>query len=318
MGTKLGGRGRQGVRRFSHTDNKWHAWGWRLQSTLISHHQWEIEQSEGQLILLSNEAELNGFSARLQFLKDAEQNYRLLDREEMEVHEPALHGADKIFKAIHLPGDRVMNCRQFSLLVKQAAQRNGVDFRFDSEITGLQAQGKPQVRLKTGDTQPFDHVVICTESLPREDVLKTGLQTSTARIDSYALSAAIREPLNAPRSAVQDCRSGITIARIGKRLRVCGGAELNKSGTDEHDKRVVNKLFRTLDQYFQAQPITGRDTNLAWQPHIYLGRPAIGRQCWTTRRLAQSGARSQWLDTGNRQRKVTIRTNYRPIHQLAE
>ncbi len=224
--------------------------GMEVTDTLISHHQWEVEQSEGQLILLSNEEELNGYSARLQFLKDAEQNYRLLVREEMEAHEPALHGADKIFKAIHLPGDRVMNCRQFSLLVKQAAQRNGVDFRFDSEITGLQAQGKPQVRLKTGDTQSFDHVVICTESLPREDVLKTGLQASTARIDSYALSAAIREPLNAPRSAVQDCRSGITIARIGKRLRVCGGAELNKSGTNEHDKRVVNKLFRTLDQYF--------------------------------------------------------------------
>ncbi|NBW48773.1 MAG: FAD-dependent oxidoreductase [Betaproteobacteria bacterium] len=224
--------------------------GMEVTDQLISHHQWEVEQSEGQLILLSNEAELNRHAARLQFLKDAEQSFRLLDREELEAHEPALHGADSVFKAIYLPGDRVMNCRQFSILVKQAAQRNGVDFQFDTEITGLHAQGKPQIRLKSGDTESFDHVVICTESLPSEDVLKTGLQATTAQIDSYALSVAIREPLNAPRSALQDCKAGITIARIGKRLRVCGGAELNKSGADEHDKRVVNKLFRTLDQYF--------------------------------------------------------------------
>jgi len=33
-------------------------------------------------------------------------------------------------------------------------------------------------------------------------------------------------------------------------LRVCGGAELNKPSAHGHDKRIVNKLFRTLDQYF--------------------------------------------------------------------
>lgn len=225
--------------------------GMEVTDTLISHHQWEVEQSEGQLILLSNEEELSRFSARLQFLNDADQSYRVLNKEEIEALEPAIRGADKAFKTIHLPGDRVMNCRQFSLLVKQAAQRNEVKFLFDTEITGLHAQGKPQVRLKTGEILTFDHVVICTESLPSGDILKTGLQAlSTARIDSYALSVPIREPLNAPRSAVQDSRSGITITRIGKRLRVCGGAELNKSGTGEHDRRVVNKLFRTLDHYF--------------------------------------------------------------------
>ncbi|MDT7515985.1 NAD(P)/FAD-dependent oxidoreductase [Rhodoferax mekongensis] len=225
-------------------------WGMEITDALISHHQWEIEQSQGQLILLSNESELNRHVARLQSLKDAGQSYRLLEREELEAHEPALHGADSVFKAIYLPGDRVMNCRQFSLLVKHAAQRNGVDFQFDTEVAALVSQGKPQVRLKNGDIQSFDHVVLCTESLPPEEILKTNFHASTARIDSYALSAAIREPLNAPRSALQDCKSGITIARIGKRLRVCGGAELNKTATKEHDKRLVNKLFRTLDHYF--------------------------------------------------------------------
>lgn len=224
--------------------------GLGITDTLISHHQWEVEQSDGQLILFSSETELNRHSVTLQLLKDAEQSYQLLDREVLEAREPALHGAEGTYKAIYLPGDRVMNCRQFSLLAKQAAQRGGVNFQFATEITGIQAQTKPQVLIKNGDAQTFDHVVVCTESLPPEDFLKLNLRPSTAQISSYALSVAIREPLNAPRSALQDYRSGITISRIGKRIRICGGAELNRSGKHSHDKRLVNKLFRTLDQYF--------------------------------------------------------------------
>lgn len=221
-----------------------------LTDALISHHQWEIEQSEGQLILLGNTAELNRHSIALQLLKEAEQSHRLLDREELETLEPALHGAEDVFKAIHIPGNRVMNCRQFSLLAKQAAQRNGVNFQFDTEVTGIKSLAKPQVILESGDIQTFDHVVVCTESLPPSEILNSTLHTSTARISSYALSVGIRESLNAPRSAIQHEKTGITISRIGKRLRVCGGAELNRPSIQTHDKRVVNKLFKILDHYF--------------------------------------------------------------------
>lgn len=224
--------------------------GMEISDHWIAHHQWEVEQSEGNLILLNSEVELESYTAALQFLKEAEQSYRLLERPELDALEPALHGAEGVFKAIHIPGDRVMNCRQFALLAKQAAQHNGANFQFDADVTAISSQGKPQVSLRSGETQSFDQVVVCTEALPADDVLKLSKPVPTARIDSYALSVAIREPLNAPRSAVQDHKSGITISRIGKRLRVCGGAELNAPGKTEHDKRMVHKLFRTLDQHF--------------------------------------------------------------------
>ena len=224
--------------------------GMEISDHWIAHHQWEVEQSEGNLILLNSEAELESYSAALQFLKEAEQSYRLLERPELDALEPALHGAEGVFKAIHIPGDRVMNCRQFALLAKQAAQHNGANFQFDADVATISSQGKHQVGLRSGETQSFDQVVVCTEALPADDVLKLSKPVPTARIDSYALSVAIREPLNAPRSAVQDHKSGITISRIGKRLRVCGGAELNAPGKTEHDKRMVHKLSRTLDQHF--------------------------------------------------------------------
>lgn len=224
--------------------------GLEIADTWTTHNQWEVEQSEGQLILLSEQSELDQFAATLQALKEQEQTYRLLDRADIASLEPALHGTQNVHKAIHIPGDRVMNCRQFSLLAKQVAQKWGVTMHFDTEVANILSSSKPQVRLANGDTQTFDHVVVCTEALPPFEMLKMGSPAPTARIDSYALSVAVREPLNAPRSAIQDHKTGITISRIGKRLRVCGGAELNRLGKVEHDKNLVSQLFRTLDQYF--------------------------------------------------------------------
>ena len=224
--------------------------GLEISDTWIAHHQWEVEQSDGQLILLTNDFELESYSGALNGLKEAEQSYRILERAELDTLEPALHGTDGIFKAIHIQGDRVMNCRQFALLAKQAAQYNGANFKFDSEVALISSQGKPQVQLRSGESLSFDHVVICTETLPSDSMIKLTAAIPTARIDSYAVSVAIREPLNAPRGAVQDHKSGITISRIGKRLRICGGAELNPTGKMGHDKRMVDKLFRTLDQHF--------------------------------------------------------------------
>lgn len=225
-------------------------WSMDISDAWIAHHQWEVEQSDGQLILLRSDAELGHYATALQALKQAEHPYRLLERSELDALEPALHGAEGVSKAIHIPGDRVMNCRQFALLAKQAAIHNGVSYQFNTEIASISSHGKPQLRMHDGETASFDHVVVCTEALPAQDVLKLATHTPTARIDSYALSVAIREPLNAPRSAVQDHQSGITISRLGKRLRVCGGAELNPPTSAAHDKRMVHKLFRTLDQYF--------------------------------------------------------------------
>jgi len=224
--------------------------GMEIADTWMAHNQWEVEQSEGQLILLSQDSELDQLATTLQSLKELDQGYRLLERSELESLEPALHGAQGIHKAVHIRGDRVMNCRQFALLAKQTAQRQGVTMHFDTEVASIQPASKPQVRLANGHTQTFDHIVACTESLPPTEMLKLGTSALTARIDSYALSVAIREPLNAPRSAIQDYKSGITISRIGKRLRVCGGAELNRTGKVAHDKNMVSKLFRSLDQYF--------------------------------------------------------------------
>ncbi|WP_293662304.1 FAD-dependent oxidoreductase [Rhodoferax sp. OV413] len=224
--------------------------GMEITDALISRGQWEVEQSAGQLIVLGGETDLERYSLALELLKASEQPFRVLDGAELQGLEPSLQGIDKLHKAIHIPGDRIMNCRQFALLAKQEAQKDGVEFHFDTEVLAIESQSGPLLRTARGDVLGFDQIIVCTEAPLPQDILRLRLNLPLARIDSYAVSVGIREPLNAPRSAVQDHASGITISRIGKRLRACGGAELNRPTNAAHDKRMIGKLFRTLDQRF--------------------------------------------------------------------
>jgi D-amino-acid dehydrogenase len=66
---------------------------------------------------------------------------------------------------------------------------------------------------------------------------------------SYSLSAQIKEPFSAPRSAVHDCHRQVSINRIGARIRISGGAELG--GTREvHNEKIIKLLYQALQSNF--------------------------------------------------------------------
>lgn len=210
----------------------------------------ELEQSDGQLVLLRNDEELNAFQVVLGSMKSLEIPYQVLEASELSVAEPSLQNHGHISKAIRLPTDRVMNCRQFALAIKQQFVQAGGNLAFQSEVTEIIAGTQPAVRLASGEQHLFDHVVLCTSTARNNITLKTPAISAIAEISAYALSVGIREPLNAPKSAIQDHKTGITISRLGKRLRVCGGAELHRGSAGDHDKRVIARLFNALDQHF--------------------------------------------------------------------
>jgi D-amino-acid dehydrogenase len=252
--------------------------GAEITDSWISRGQWEVEQSAGQLILLNDASDLERYATTMDALKLTDQASRVLNVEQLESIEPSLEGIDKIQKAIHLPGDRVMNCRQFALLAKQEAQRNGVVFHFNTEVNSISTEGKVQLKTSAGETHTFENIILCTEGPLPKDTLRVRMDLPLARISSYAVSVGIREPLNAPRGAVHDHASGITISRIGKRIRVCGGAELNRPSGAPHDERLVNKLFRTLDQRFPgaAHYASGTQVWRSSTTHTCDGLPLLG------------------------------------------
>ena len=231
------------------------------------------EQSQGQLLQFKSEQAMRACQQKVTELNRLGAAARNLTPEEARKLEPAL-GADlPLHSAIHFPNDTVGNCRQFAHALKDRALAMGVVFHFATLVDTISPG--PAIRVRTallGD-QDFEQVVVCTGTgaslLPGAALKRIPL----TRLWSYSLSAQIREPLNAPRSAVLDTHNRMSIHRIGARVRVCGGAELG--GTKLHNHApTVKRLYQALQSHFPGAVDFGRGPQI-WRGASFFSPDAL-------------------------------------------
>jgi len=225
--------------------------------------QLEFDRSEGHLVLLRSAKDQALMQAGLQVLREAEVPFKEISQEEARKIEPALNPDTPIHSAIHLPQDEVGNCRQFALLLKNESQRLGVDYAFSTTVESIDpTSGEPasgvDLRL-AGDPalQHFDAAVLCAGVDSARLLRPLGLKIPLAAVHGYSISAAIREPINAPRSAIMDERYKVNISRLGNRVRVAGTAEIG--GAPDHQRAgTVQTLYKVLHDWFPgAAQISG-------------------------------------------------------------
>lgn len=251
----------------------------------------EYDRSEGYMVLLRSEKDNKLVQPGLQVLRDAGVTFHEIAAEQARKLEPALNADTALHGAIHLPDDEVGNCRQFALLLKGEAQLRGVDFQFNTTVAQLD-RAAPATLLLAGDSTPrrFDAVVMCA-GLASADLLRPlGLRIPMAPVYGYSISASIREPLNAPRSAVMDERYKVAISRLGQRVRVAGSAEIGGSPTAKR-KAAVETLYKVLHDWFPgaAQLASGVQEWKGARPMLPDGPPVLGA----------SGRPGLWLNLGH-------------------
>ena len=120
-----------------------------------------------------------------------------------------------------------------------------------------------------------------------------GLKIPMAAVYGYSISAPIREPLNAPRSALMDERYKVAISRLGNRVRVAGSAEIGGS-LGKHRASSIQTLYKVLHDWFPgaAQHANTGASIQAWKgarPMLPDGPPIIG----------ESGIPGLWLNLGH-------------------
>lgn len=247
---------------------------------IIERCQMEIERSEGQLVLVRTEQALQRLQPALDALKAQDIACRVLTPEEARKQEPSLHPEAPFHAALWLPGDQVANCRQFALELKTISQKMGVKYQFGADVQDLSLQPSPTLTVASAqgtEVVATDHVVLCTSQLPRNLLAKQPLPIPLVELHGYALSVAIREPLNAPRSAVHDLHDNLVINRLGNRIRVSAGAELGPK-PEVKSAQVVNAMYRALELYFPgaANYPAGTQVWHGTRHTIADGLPAIG------------------------------------------
>lgn len=153
--------------------------------------------------------------------------------------------------------------------------------------------GAPATLVLAAGERAFDAVVVCAGPQAGELLTPIGLRLPLAPVWGYSLTAPLRERDDhaevGPRSAVIDERHGIAITRLGRRVRVAGGAELGGSAQYFHPGAMAT-LYRVLDDWFpgaaqmaQAQRWKGA------RPMLPDGPPVLGA----------SGRPGVWLNLGH-------------------
>ncbi len=241
------------------------------------------ERSEGFLILLRGKRERKRIEPMLEVLRSTDTKFDELDAEAARKIEPALNIEMEFAGAIHLPNAEAVNSRQFTLLLKRdAEQRFGAQFHFGCEIAPLSRSRPTTLMLAQGASgSTFDAVVICagmgTSALLHQFEKSLPLM-SIMPVHGYTVSAPIRDSIDAPNSAVFDQRHGVTIARLGQRVRVAGGAKLG-GRADTLDSNTLRLLYRTLAQWFPGAAQMGTTGIQQWKgarPMTPSGLPLIG------------------------------------------
>jgi D-amino-acid dehydrogenase len=283
----------------------------------------EYERSDGYLVLLRSAQDLALAQPGLESLSALGTRFEILDAARCLRVEPGLNPDAELHAGIWLPDDEVGNCRQFAHLLRHAAQRMGVRFRFHTTVRRIVPGKAPQLEhryvppddstmltmvapepgdSRFSDTQPlpfheltetFDAVVVCA-ALGAPALLRPhGLKLPLEAVHGYSITAPLRHhethPELGPRSGLMDERYKVAISRLGARVRVAGSAEIGGSPTRQN-AAALDTLYKVLHDWFpgvarlsQAQRWKGA------RPMLPDGPPVLGA----------SGVEGIWLNLGH-------------------
>jgi D-amino-acid dehydrogenase len=271
-------------------------------NTIIGDLSLEFERNDGLMVLLRNAKDSALMQPNLQVLREAGIPFKEVNAEEARLVEPALNPDNHFFGAIHLPSDEVGNCREFTLLLKARTQKLGVKYEINTTVASVLSAKGAIINIANestphNSTREFDAAVICA-GIASTELLRPILKPLKRKLPlvpiyGYSISAAIREPLNAPRSAIIDERYKVAISRMGNRVRVAGSAEIGGS-LENKQISAISTLYKVLQDWFPgAAHISNMGASVTeWKgarPMLPDGPPVLGA----------SGVPNIWLNVGH-------------------
>ncbi len=282
----------------------------------------EFERADGFLVLLRTPRDLALAEAGIRALTELGAAPQLLDAAGCRSVEPGLSADTPLHAGGWSSDDEVGNCRQFTHLLRREAERLGARFRFESTVERVAGGTRPTLALsrtprdrargldtradtdwpitRSGadenglpGTTAFDAVVVSGGVDSRQLLRPIGVRLPIVPVYGYSVTAPLRNDAShlhlEPRAAVMDERYKVAISRLGRRVRVAGGAEIGgRAGV--HDDAAHQTLDKVLDDWFPG--VTRRGEAMRWKgarPMLPDGPPVLG----------PSGVEGVWLSVGH-------------------
>ena len=249
------------------------------------------ERTQGTLQVFRKAEQVAAVQKDIAVLKADGVAYEELDVDGCIAAEPGLaHARHLLAGGLRLPGDETGDCHIFTQALAALAADAGVEFLYDTTISGLEGTpGRITAALTSAGRLTADAFVVALGSHSPALVAPFGVRLPVHPVKGYSLTLPIVDESRAPVSTVMDETYKVAITRLGDRIRVGGLAELAGFDLSLSPRRratlakSVGELFGGAGDLGAAQFWTGL------RPMTPDGTPVIG----ATR------VGNLWLNTGH-------------------
>jgi D-amino-acid dehydrogenase len=210
------------------------------------------ERRKGILYFYRSQASLDAGAHHMQFLADHGLPIEIVDRQRLATIEPGLAAAkDRIAGGVYSPWDQTGDSRLFTeRLANYAAEKLGVTFAFEREVTGLEVEAG-RIRAVKTSKGPLTCEAAVVSLGPESGLFgrQIGIDLPVYPVKGYTATIALKDPALGPTMGGVDDDRLIAYSRLGDRLRLASTAEF--AGFDRSYKASdFANLFRTGHELF--------------------------------------------------------------------
>jgi len=206
-----------------------------------------------------------------------------VSREQAIVLEPALARLkDRLVGATFAEADESGDAHIFTQALSRRCAEQGVQFRYNTCILGLEAAGGEisRVRLRNEEgkfEEKADAYVVCLGSYSPLLLASVGVRIPVYPAKGYSATMDIEGHAGAPTVSITDDAVKMVYTRLGKRIRIAGTAELNGYSTELNQVRCEALTRR----YFELFPDSADPNSVQYwtglRPSTPSNVPIVGR-----------------------------------------
>lgn len=191
--------------------------------------QIEYDQlSQGVLHLCGTEREMDEAAHSELGFKDKRFHPKIIDMAECLKIEPALESsAENYAGALYYPQDESGDAHKFTVGLANAAERQGVQFCYETSLEKFVRQGRKISGAKTDKgLLEADSYVVCLGSFSPIVLKQISIRMPIYPLKGYSITIPTSGYSGAPKVALHESSRRVVMSRLGERLRVAGTAEL--------------------------------------------------------------------------------------------
>lgn len=236
-------------------------------------------RTAGKLVVLSNQAELDGATANMKLKQAYGCDTEILSRSEALAVEPALEQVrEDIVGAVYSKSDEVADSKKFVTGLQNLLEEQGkVTFRLSSRVRKLQvSSGRVSAVDVDGDTLEADAFVVCMGAWSHELLQSAGVNPHVYPVRGYSLTLPPGDA--APTVSVTALKHRMVYSRLNGFVRIAGFADFTNFDTRADSKRA-QLLLDLARSYAPAAADYDADDPKVWggfRPMTPSGRPQVG------------------------------------------